>query len=173
MPWRCSCAQQLGQWRTTKQPSGRSSCQNWGFVYFPLLCFGLLFCSSFSPLLHIALHCFLVFFLCFALLSTLLVPASSLCFCFIFFFSFLNLLYVLLSPFSFSDSFNSSLFPCFPSVLGAVAVLSQCHEYLCIPLHCFLVFFLCFVFLSALLVLFPLLFYFFLTVFSFTLFSFS
>lgn len=137
-------------------------------LWFALLCFLFTSASRCFALLSsfLALLCFPFYSACshfFPLLSFFLCFFSS---WFWIDFIFCLLLFLFLTRLTQACSLR------FPSVLGAVAVLSQWHGYLRIPLHGFLVFILCFVFLSVLL-LFPLLFYFFLAFFSFTLFSFS
>ena len=137
-------------------------------LWFALLCFLFTSASRCFALLSsfLALLCFPFYSACshfFPLLSFFLGFFSS---WFWIGFIFCLLLFLFLTRLTQACSLR------FPSVLGAVAVLSQWHGYLRIPLHGFLVFILCFVFLSVLL-LFPLLFYFFLAFFSFTLFSFS
>ena len=115
-----SCAQQSGRWRATNEAPGGSSCQNWGFLYLPLLCFALLFCSSFSPLLRIALRCFLV---CFALLYFLLCFFSLLPVAFVFpLFQLVFNLDVLCWSFpsiSLSDCLTQCCSLCVPAVLSA------------------------------------------------------
>jgi len=115
-----SCAQQSGRWRATNEAPGGSSCHNWGFLYLPLLCFALLFCSSFSPLLHIALRCFLAFF---ALLDFRLCFFSLLPVAFVFpLFQLAFNLDVLCWSFasiSLSDSVTQWCSLCVPAVLSA------------------------------------------------------